>query len=397
MRYFRCLCLLTLLLCQCSKDNVAPDTIKYWYENIGSRTDIPFLPDAGANYFSYSFKRAPGQKIGIRLSSKFMYARYQSFNVYDTQTRSSLYSLADYEMVADAGSENPFITLNQSNNRNYTVYLLPDIPEAATFQNKLLYGDEVTELTLILRNYLPEGDVFGSVDLPVIEAFDLETGNTVATPQPLAVDFAAFNDIVGQLSRVINLTQLLQEGNTISSFRFAGLGLFPNLDNQYLFAPLKLGPEQVAILKFLPPSFPETFNLLPTSEVRYYSLGLGDSKTYNYKTLSDFQLKIASDGFIYVVIGRNDPEIMAKSDGLNFLEWVPELNNQGLIVYRNLLTTPDYAFNMNEVPDLLQNLSQVFEDGFLNAETYLGDRAPLGRKMSKAAFLDNFGGFEVGF
>jgi len=97
------------------------------------------------------------------------------------------------------------------------------------------------------------------------------------------------------------------------------------------------------------------------------------------------------------VIGRNETEIIAKAEGLNFLEWVPELNNQGLVVYRNLLTAADYPYNMNIVPDILQNINQVFEDGFLNAETYLNDRAPTGKKMSKTAFLENFGGFEVSY
>jgi len=388
---------LVLGLCYCSKEDLSPATIQYWYDNIGARTDIPFLPDAGANYFSYSFQRQPGDKIGIRFTSKFMYARYQSFNVYDTQTRSSLNSLSDNAIIPSVGNVNPFVSLEQSNNRNYMVHLLPNFPEAEGYENKLLFEHNVTDVTLILRNYLPETDVYGGVTLPEIEAFDLFTGETVAIPEPLPLDFAAFNDIIGQLSNVINLTQLLQEGNSISAFRFAGLGLFPNLDNQYLFAPLKLGPQQVAIIKFKPPSFPDTFNLLSSSDVRYFSLGLGDSKTYNYKTLSDFQLKVASDGFIYVVIGRNETEIIAKAEGLNFLEWVPELNNQGLVVYRNLLTAADYPYNMNIVPDILQNINQVFEDGFLNAETYLNDRAPTGKKMSKTAFLENFGGFEVSY
>jgi hypothetical protein len=397
MNRFFLLILLVAFICSCSKEEPQPEANPYWYDNIGARTDIPFLPDAGANYFSYSFKRAAGEKIGIRLTAEFMYARYQSFNVYNTQTRSSVASLADVEMVADDGNENPFTLLSQTINRNYTVHIVPNIGSSDDFSNQLLFDDAITEITIIVRNYLPEGDVFGGVALPSIEAFDLETGNILPIPEAIPIDFKSFETIVDQLANVINLTQLLQEGNTISSFRFEGLGLFQNLDNQYLFAPLKLGAQQVAILKFKPPTFPPSIQQIQESEVRYFSLGLGDSKTYNYKTLSDFQLKIAADGFIYVVIGRNDTEIITKSEGLNFLEWVPELQNQGLIVYRNLLTAANYPFNMNVVPDILQNINQVFEDGFLTAETYLGDRAPTGKKMSKTAFLENFGGFEVGY
>jgi hypothetical protein len=253
----------------------------------------------------------------------------------------------------------------------------------------------VTDVAVLLRNYLAERDVYGGVALPQIEAFDLVSGESVPVPFPLEVDFASFTNIVTDLSRIIDLTQLFQSDNSIKSFRFAGLGLFPNLDNQYLLAPLRLYPDEVAIIKFRPPSYPATFSELPTAAVRYFSLGLGDSKTYNYRTLADFQFKVSSDGNIYVVIGRNEAGIIAKAAGLNYMEWVPALENQGLIVYRNLLTHPDYAYNMNLVPDVLKNLTQVFNTGYLHADTYLEDRAPTGLKMSKAAYLTNFGGFEV--
>jgi hypothetical protein len=115
----------------CRKENIT--SVHYWLDNIGSRTDLPFLPDSSANYFSYSFYRATGDKTGLRLKAKFMYARYQSYNVYNLNTRSSISSLADIQLMPDAGNENPFITLSQNSNRNYTVYMLPDIPEAQSY------------------------------------------------------------------------------------------------------------------------------------------------------------------------------------------------------------------------------------------------------------------------
>lgn len=38
---------------------------------------------------------------------------------------------------------------------------------------------------------------------------------------------------------------------------------------------------------------------------------------------------------------------------------------------------------MNLVPDVIQNINQVFNSGFLQADTYLGERAPTGKKMSE--------------
>lgn len=52
--------------------------IKYWYDNIGSRTDLAFLPDSAANYFTYSFTRKKGDKTIIKLKGEFPYARYFS-------------------------------------------------------------------------------------------------------------------------------------------------------------------------------------------------------------------------------------------------------------------------------------------------------------------------------
>lgn len=366
-------------------------------DNIGSRTDLPFLPDSSANYFSYSFERNVGDKFGIRLKAKFMYARYQSFNVYNINTRSSLSSLADIQIIPDAGNNNPFITLTQNTNRQYTVHLLPDIPEAQDFPNKLLYPDSVTKVNVLLRNYLAEQNVYGGVPLPDIEAFDINTGKSLPLPTSIQLDFTSFADKITPLVNIINLTQLLQQNNQIDFFRFAGLGLFPNLDNQYIFAPLRLYKNEVAILKFKPPVYANNLSAIPTSDVRYYSLCLGDSKTYNYKTLADFQLKTASDGFIYVVIGRNEPEIISKATGLNFIPWVPELKNEGLVIYRNLLTREAYPYTLTQVPDILQNINQVFNTDFLKAYTYLGVYSPKGIKMSKAAYLDNFGGFEVAY
>jgi hypothetical protein len=95
------------------------------------------------------------------------------------------------------------------------------------------------------------------------------------------------------------------------------------------------------------------------------------------------------------VVGRNQADIVTKAAGLNFMEWVPELKNEGMIIYRNMLTSSGYAYNLNLIPDVLKNLNQVFNPGYLQADTYLGNRCPKGIKMSKQAYLDNFGGFEV--
>lgn len=386
---------LIAFLFSCKKENIT--TKQYWIENIGSRNDIPFLPDASANYYGYSFLRKRGDKIGIRLKGKFGFARYMSFNIYDNQDKSSKGSLQDVEIVADNGSKNPFVDLIQSENRNYTINILPNIPEAQSFSNKLLYNDSIINLGIFLRYYLPEITNNANVSLPEIEAFDIVTGNKIETPTPLKVDFSKFNTLVDNFAKIIDLTFLLQKQKNIEFFRFSGAGLYENKDNKYLFAPVELNNNEVLMFRFIPPSYVKNLSEIPFKDVRYYSICLGDSKTYNFVTQPDYKLKIASDGYINVVIGRNDDEIIAKATGLNFIEWVPELKNKGLVVYRNLLTRQDYEFSLTKVPDLLENIDQVFNTSNLYAKTYLGKHAPSGVKMTKEEFILNFGNFPVSY
>jgi hypothetical protein len=391
---------LFILICflgfnSCKKQDTT--TQKYWYENIGSRTDLPFLPDASVNYYGYSFLRNKGDKIGIRIKGKFGYARYMSYNIYNNNNKSSLASLRDVEIIADNGHQNPYTDFVQPFDRNYTINILPDIPESYAYNNRLLYSDSITNVGTFLRYYVPEITNTANVPLPSIEAFDIVSGKTLTTPDPLEVDFTKFNDFINTYSKIIDLTFLLQKPNMVEFFRFSGAGLYQNFDNKYLFAPVQLNSNEVIMFRFIPPSYVINLSDIPNKDVRYYSIGLGDSKTYNYSTNQDFALKIASDGYINVVIARKDVEIIAKANGLNFIEWVPALNNKGLIVYRNLLTKPDYAYSLTKVPDLLENLNQVFNTSYLYAKTYLGNHAPSGIKMTKQQFLNNFGNFPVSY
>jgi hypothetical protein len=381
----------------CNKDDENTSENKIWYENIGSRTDLPFLPDAQVNYFMYSFKRKQGDKIGLRLTAEFPYARYMSYNIYDNRDRTSQASIVDKNIQALEGNENPFQTGNISTNRQYQIHILPNIPEAKGYENTLYFNDKITNLGSMLRLYVPEKDGKGGVALPKIEAFDLQTGATVDLPQALEIDFSSFTDLTKTFETVIGLSYLLQEPNKIDFFRFSGAGLYQNFDNQYLFAPIELNNNQVAILKVKPPTFAQNLIQIPEADVRYYSFCIGDAATYNYFTLPDFQCRIAADGYIYLVVGRDEPELKSKAEGLNYLVWDKILKSKGLIVYRNLLTKEGYPNNMLQVPDLVQNIDKVFDTAFLRAGTYLKEYAPQGIIMTKEAYLENFGGFEVAY
>jgi len=385
----------SVVLVSCDTDEVNDPQI--WFENIGSRTDLPFLPDGNVNYYGYFFSRNKGDKIGIRIKGKYGYARYMSYNVYDKVTRSSQASLVDTDIQPDAGNSNPYTALSQPDNRSYTIHILPDITEASIYGNALLYNDSLTDVGTLLRYYVPQFNNEAGVELPEVEAFDMLSGRKVPLPTPLSVSFDSFTGVLGSLSDVIGLTLLMQGPVEQYFYRFSGAGLFQNADNKYLFAPVSLENNKVIMFRFLPPGYAADLPGIPSADVRYYSLCIGDFKTYNYVTRADFELKIASDGYIYVVIARADPEVMTKATGLNFLSWPTALPKKGLIVYRNQLTAPDYAYPMTLVPDLVANIGSVLDPISLAAHTYMGDRAPLGIKMDRDDFLNDFGGFEVAY
>ena len=95
---------------------------------------------------------------------------------------------------------------------------MPDIPEAQTYPNKLLYHDSITNLGTFLRYYVPEITNTANVPLPEIEAFDILTGKTLETPEPLEVDFTKFADFINTYSKIIDLTYLLHKPTILIFF-----------------------------------------------------------------------------------------------------------------------------------------------------------------------------------
>ena len=393
-----------LILCfSCQKEK--NNAVSYWTENIGSDKTLPLLPDSNVNYFLYSFTRIKGSTIGIRIKGQYGYARYMSFNVYDNTTLSSVASLVDMRILPDANNENPYLpTANTSlTNRKYTVNICPNTVDSSAFTNNLRYDDKIENVGIILRYYIPQQNNYANVPLPTIEAFDITTGKTIATPLPTSTNFAQqFQEKYQKITTLLNLAGLLEAPKDVFFYKFSGVFLYPNLDNYYLFTPLTFNKNQVTMLRFKAPTFSENNTQNGLTAVRYFSICLCDAKTYTYSTTTDLSFKIAaSDGFVNIVIGDEDAALRAKAAGLNYILLPPELKNnvKGLIIYRNLLTNPAFPYPMSLVPDISTNLTlpNLLNISNLQAQTYLADYAPKGMKMSKAQFLDNFGGFPVSY
>ncbi|HUM50178.1 MAG TPA: hypothetical protein PK431_00130 [Chitinophagales bacterium] len=393
-----------LLFNACKKDAITQPI--YWQENIGSNKSLPLLPDSNVNYFLYSFVRKKGEPIGIRIKGEFGYARYMSYNIYDNNTLSSVASLVDAKIIADVGNVNPYLTTSDPNakNRKYTVNIFArSTGDSSLYQNSLLYDDNIENVGIILRYYIPKNNRYADVPLPELEAFNTQTGETVDPPKPIIKDFIeAFQDKIDKISLLLTATSLLEKPNDVFFYKFSGAFLYPNLDNHYLFTPITFNKNQVTMLRFKAPTFATSNTQFGLTDVRYFSICLCDAKTFTYSTTTDIEFKIAAaDGYVNIVFGDEDAALRTKAAGLNYVVLPPELKNnvKGLIIYRNLLTNPVFPYNMKLVPDIIQNLNldNLVHLENLQAQTYLSNYAPIGKKMSKQQYLQNFGGFPVSY
>jgi hypothetical protein len=154
-----------------------------------------------------------------------------SYNIYDNNSKASLGSLGDINITPNANNDNPFTLLTQPKNRNYTIYVLPDIAEASKFSNKLLYQDTSTSISIFLRYYMPELSNLAGVPLPAIEAFDLVTGKVVELPPRLTTDLSLYTDLINNFNNTITIFSLAQKPNKVEFFRTSGAGLYENKDN----------------------------------------------------------------------------------------------------------------------------------------------------------------------
>jgi hypothetical protein len=392
----------------------------------GSKRWTPLLPDMNATYWYYAITRTRGDKIGFRIRGQFGHARYRGFNVYNDSTGDLVWgtnnpdirsSLRDVDIMPDDGSVNPYCAgvPRDADHRDYTVYLIPATPEpynipkdgnVITFPSVWfddLNVDGVENLSLYLRVYLPDQDLkrhrlSGGVPLPRIEAFDMTTGAAVACPE----------------KRPIPGTGDMPTGpgaNTdgeVHFYRVTAADYYPNQDTAYLVTifgseEIAIG-DTVAVIKIKPPTYTDTSDpagITPDqTEVRYWSFDVNSPTLTNVTAcLADYQAKVAKDGFVYVVLGRELPRIRkkVKDAGLNFLPW--GAHQQIVLVYRQIL--PAFPYSAKAVPIYDPKLPREEQA----ADTYFKKKfatepigipyAPSGKFCSEKNFLEDLCGLPV--
>jgi hypothetical protein len=376
----------------------------------GNDPAILYYPDQQAVYFRYGWENKAGAGIVIR--GKMPEARYFSFNLYNDFTKSSIAALPDYEIKPDEGD-----------NTSYTIHILPQ-GSTGNFQNLITLPDSIRMASVFLRYYVPRVDIFANKPLPVISL--LENGVTKSPPASLMIpsmkpeDMAKLREVItanpslisGKERKILaSKSATLREkepiiskvmtvpifshftnAENIQAYRFNPGGNYPNRDNHYIVMPVVRKKDDVLVVRFKAPT--HGTRLGDTSQnVRYYSLSQGNEYTNTSITLYDEQLKVSSNGFIYVMVANDKKELRAQASemGINFMPWL--YKERLVLILRHMLPAQSFTTSTREVPLFDKTKPAKGQE----AEWSIGEYALVGRLLKMSVFKSIINTNHLGF
>ena len=364
----------------------------------GTKRWVLFDPDMNATYWYYAVTRTENDTTGFRFHGKFAHARYQAYNVYNDETKDLVWgddpthasALSDVNIVPDSGSNNPFLLAvpRDTRDRDYTVWVVPEGADTTGLTNVITFPTSVTQLSIFLRVYLPDQNLEGTplylsggVPLPAIESFDTATGE----PAPCLPTRSILGDDSGSSDGNDTPNPGANTDGQVRFYRLGGGGLYPNEDSAYLATIFKQIGDSVAIIRFKPPTHTDTSDpagiIAAQAMVRYWSFNVYSIKITNVTAcLADYQAVVAEDGFVYIVLGRRTPELLGKTEGMNFLPWGP--HDEILFVYRNITPNTQFPYSAAAVPVYSAEETQ-------SADAFIGDYAPIGVYTTEKQFLES--------
>ena len=410
---------LTLFLIILFYGNVQSQTWEKPY--VGSDSTVLYLPDANVVYWRYGWKRKVNDKNGVVIKGKFPNARYFSYNVYNDDTKMSLGSFTDFEIIPENVGTNPFKTPETNNSGSYTLYVVPEGSKISG-ENILYFPDSLTDVSVILRHYLPEGNINGGKELAKISLLDVETDKILDAPPSVPIPKLSKEEVKTYLiplfkkltkefeedpkkvlskledqrkQKSLKINELVckevvarsfthfKSGDSIHSFNLQTQGTYPNNDNYYLTMPIIRKGNEILFVKFKNPKYPKSRSDYSKSNIRYFSMSQGDEYTYNYLTLADKDLMVSDDGYIYIIVADNKKNIAdkAKELNINYMPW--EVNEKMLLIYRQMLPRKEFEHGINKVKKYNNDKN---EKGQM-ADEFIGDFAPFGKFIDIQQFL----------
>ncbi len=389
---------------------------------VGADPKVLYLPDTKAVYWRYGWAREAGDQKGLVIKGKMPSVRYFSYNVYNENTKNTVGSLTDFELVPDDSGPNPFKVGKAPAAQNYTIYVVPEGSKVDA-KNVLYFPDSLTKVSTFLRHYVSAGDQKGNVPTPVIQTYDAKTGAVTAAPvsndipklsktefkkyvlpmlKKLAVAFKEDPEKtleqvhIKRSSKTLDIKQLVatqvvsntfnyyQPGKRLASYNFVASGTYPNNDNHYLTMPVvRQMDDEVLLYKFKAPKRVQSASDYPSAPVRYFSLSQGDAATYTHGTTIDREMLINEDGMVYFLIGNDSAALRAKAKALkaNFMAW--ESGHKMLLVYRHMLPKESFKGATDKVAVFDKTKPAPPQEGQL----YIGAYSPTGKMVKLADIL----------
>ena len=392
-----------------------PVTAQWGQTLKGNGEELGAYPDLYSNYWEYTYMIDENSDKIVCLKGQYPYCRYFSISLYNDETGSVTGGIDDYNIMPDAGCENPF-TKTVTGTNTFTVYIVPpSVSESTIAQlgtaNVCRVKEGIKRVAVCLRHYLGtdasglQSHEFGGVALPVISAVDIRTLQPVDAPEHVT-------------SNVYKVTSLVfaqkSDEDRLVPFFLAPEGLYyPNNSTSYLYGRTHLRQDSVLIFSFIPVTAPTKPEEYATANARYWSVCYGSgSDTRSYYSLCD-RNALASPGkkSYFVVCLKNNPklsQIQGQVDSLNqagklvnLTVWDSErLNIDGkplgeivVMMYRNILPNKNWQHSIsNMLPTAYKDatgdpIDHVTQPERQLAHEALGDYGPLGEKVSTADFL----------
>lgn len=165
-----------------------------WSTHIGRDTTVGILPDEYANYYSYTTIRTSND-VGFILKGSYPDTRYFSVNVYSLGDNTTQGSIIDYQIKPNGTALNPYLSNQDSieTGEDYTIHIIPSAYASDQFSNQLAFKDDTRLISIVLRVYDYNVDDFGGVDLPTVEAIELNrTAQSITSterrlPKPISL------------------------------------------------------------------------------------------------------------------------------------------------------------------------------------------------------------------
>lgn len=376
-----------------------------WMAMPGNFRLTPAFPDTASRYDLFVFQPGTGDFDALKVTGKFPYARYFSFNLYDYQAATDFDAMADKDIVPDKGAVNPFrADVNrQDSNRSYTIWLIKEgIPFPDEAVNVMTYPANIEKVVLMTRVYRPdEGkDTLGGVPHPEVTPVRMDGSGAV-----LPVVGADIEDLRNKLDLFLMNSDLIATwdilkvytGENILFFRVSDAGLFPNAHNEYIISPLEeRTSSKVAVITLKKtPTFEDTYTGKPFEggkDVRYWSFcigGLGETGTPD--CLCDDQVRPNKDGSVTIVIAPFYLKKEIEEAGLNYMRW--GLVYKPIIIHRHMMARDNFQGRIGNVvaigrPPAEENRNRQYLKTH-EAGNWMGDYTPTGRMYTQEEFKNH--------